>query len=400
MIAELARRDAIVRGLFRARENRFAEPGQRPVELRSRVPKQTRKPPKSRIRPLIVRPGTNYECAGDGLCCTDIHGLGPLTRTEVKRLRLISPDLVASPSESGFDEPMLATRRGDGGCLFLGVRRCELHASLGATAKPDGCQRFPLGLAATPDGGRVTTRHRCPCRTLGVRPPLTPERAEGPLSALGRLAADRVVGRRVDLDEEYWLGWEDWLELEAKLFADLQSGIDALVVLDRAPFPRLKKKSWKQHADEMVRDGADHTRFGVAIEWFAYAIKAQNDLRVPETVRSFPWGDDFDRAEQRSPIALDPTAMWNEWVVDEIWSLAWTEVGSFELARRELATRLAIGRDIASRLVAGGTRPDRAVSEALAVIDVVGDSEWWEEIVATMVVGRAKAADRSPALAT
>lgn len=347
----------------------------------------------------MVRPGTNYACAGDGLCCTDIHGLGPLTRTEVKRLRLISPEIVARPSESGFDEPMLATRRADGGCLFLGVRRCELHAALGEAAKPDGCQRFPLGLAATPEGGRVTTRHRCPCRTLGTRPPLVPERAEGPLSALGRLTADRIVGHRVDVSEDEWCTFDEWLELERDLFARLARGDDALEVLGRAPFPRLKKKSWKEHADDMVRDGADHTRFGVAIEWFARAIKSLNGLREPETVRAFPWTDDFDRAERRSPDIGDPNAMFNEWITDEIWSLLWTEHGSFERARRDMATRLVIGRDIQRRLAAAGARPDRAAAEALAVIDVVGDSEWWEDIVREMIVTRPKSADRSPMLA-
>ena len=121
------------------------------------------------MQPLLARRGAHYTCFGDGLCCTDLHGLGPLTKKEVKALKLVSPGVIEPPSEEGFDEPMLRTR-GDGGCLFLGPDRCYLHAALGAEAKPAGCRRFPLGLTATPDGGRVTTRHRCPCRTLGRRP--------------------------------------------------------------------------------------------------------------------------------------------------------------------------------------------------------------------------------------
>jgi hypothetical protein len=232
---------------------------------------------------------------------------------------------------------------------------------------------------------------------MGARPALVPEKAEGPLSALGRLAADRNVGRRVDLSEEEWCTFDQWVELEGTLFARLERGDDALDVLGRAPFPKLRRKSWKEHADDMVRDGADHTRFGVAIEWFARAIKAINGLREPETVRPFPWGDDFERAEHRSPEVGDPNAMFNEWIIDEIWSLMWTEYGSFERARREMATRLVIGRDIQRRLAATGTRPDRAAAEALAVIDVVGDSEWWEDIVRDIVVGKAKSTAQSQA---
>ena len=48
----------------------------------------------SKPRPLIVRPGARFACAGDGLCCTDLHALGPLTR-EFTYSSLTSPDLTA-----------------------------------------------------------------------------------------------------------------------------------------------------------------------------------------------------------------------------------------------------------------------------------------------------------------
>ena len=41
---------------------------------------------KTKVRPLIPRPGARYTCFGDGLCCTDIHGIGPLTKKEVAGL--------------------------------------------------------------------------------------------------------------------------------------------------------------------------------------------------------------------------------------------------------------------------------------------------------------------------
>jgi len=67
--------------------------------------------PEPRARPLLVRPGARFTCSGDGLCCTDLHALGPMTRTEVTlmgKLRpgavFMHPDVEAhcmGPSESG-----------------------------------------------------------------------------------------------------------------------------------------------------------------------------------------------------------------------------------------------------------------------------------------------------------
>src|SRR5260370_891972 len=41
----------------------------------------------AKVRPLLLREGARYACFGDGLCCTDMHALGPLTRSEVVQLR-------------------------------------------------------------------------------------------------------------------------------------------------------------------------------------------------------------------------------------------------------------------------------------------------------------------------
>ena len=60
------------------------------------------------VEPLMARPGAHYTCFGDGLCCTDLHGLGPLSKKEVVALELVSPAVVAHPDDDGgFDEPPL-----------------------------------------------------------------------------------------------------------------------------------------------------------------------------------------------------------------------------------------------------------------------------------------------------
>ena len=103
---------------------------------------------KTQVRPLLPRPGARYTCFGDGLCCTDIHGIGPLTKKEVAQMRRI--DRQSAGWNDDHDDYMLNTAA-DGGCVFLmSDQRCSVHARLGPEAKPEGCRRFPLGVVATP----------------------------------------------------------------------------------------------------------------------------------------------------------------------------------------------------------------------------------------------------------
>ncbi len=335
--------------------------------------------------PLIARTGAHYTCFGDGLCCTDLHGLGPLTKKEVRALSLVSPAVVEPPSDDGFDEPMLRTR-GDGGCLFLGPDRCYLHAALGPEAKPAGCRRFPLGLAATPTGGRVTTRHRCPCRTLGRRPLLVAEDAAPSLrDKKGKLTADRDIGNSIRLTQKKKVAFAEWTKLEEELLTRLAAGESPMAVLDQKPFPKLHRSSWKLEAKEMMDEGADDTRFGSALAWFAQSIRGLNGMKR-QRIDDLAWGPSFDRAEARSPENESPASIVADWIADEIWALEWAEDGHFALARTDLVTRYVICEDIRHRLEARGRRPDRAAAEAVAVVDLVGDSEFWSDITAKMNV--------------
>ncbi len=351
-----------------------------PASSKSPVPK-TAVSKSSKTRPLLVREGARYTCFGDGLCCSDLHGLGPLTRAEVKDLERISLDVVARADETGFDEPMLKTRE-DGYCLFRTQDRCELHASLGEPAKPEGCRRFPYGLTATPLGGRVTTWHRCPCRTLGDRPEITAEGAQGSLvDGRGRLSADRRIDGRVPLAPRKSVAFSTWATQEEGLLSRLRSGETPESVLDAPSFPALEGLSWASEAAEMLEDGVDGSRFGVALEWFAHGIRVLH-LGKKFAPSELPWGDAFDRAQTRSTAVGVPEEMFADWLSDEIWAMRWVESAKhFQRARAEWATRLAIGRYLAGRIELAGTRADRAAAEAISIIDLIGDSEWWTDIV-------------------
>jgi Fe-S-cluster containining protein len=310
------------------------------------------------------------------LCCTDIHGIGPLTKKEVAAMRRI--DRKSAGWNDDHDDYMLNTAA-DGGCVFLMAdQRCSVHAQSGPEAKPDGCRRFPLGLVATPNGGRITTDHRCPCRTMGDRPEIQPEDVESSVSDGGsRPVADRRI-KRIPMSPGEELKFADWEPIEAEYLNRLQ-GREALhEILDAEPFPALHGSSWDKQAEEFI-DARDGTQFGVAMAWVGDTISALQNGRNPRAPGR-PWTAAFDRAQARSPKAGTSREVFGDWIADEIWSLKWAEDYDFALARQELATRLAIADDICARLRADGARADRAAAEAVMMVEVVGESDFWTEV--------------------
>ena len=331
---------------------------------------------KTQVRPLIPRPGARYTCFGDGLCCTDIHGIGPLTKKEVAQMRRL--DRKSAGWNDDHDDYMLNTAA-DGGCVFLMAdQRCSVHAQRGAEAKPDGCRRFPLGLVATPNGGRITTDHRCPCRTMGDRPEIRPEDVESSISDGGsRPIADRRI-KRIPMGSGEELKFSEWEPIEADYLKRLRGRESLMEILDAEPFPKLHKSSWDKQADEFI-DARDGSQFGAAMAWVGDTISALQNGRSPRAPGR-PWAAAFDRAQARSPKAGTSREVFGDWIADEIWSLKWAEDYDFGVARQELATRLAIADDICTRLRADGARADRAAAEAVMMVELVGESDFWTEV--------------------
>jgi hypothetical protein len=323
-----------------------------------------------------VRKGAHYTCFGDGLCCTDIHALGPVTRREKQALDLIEPGRLVRHKD--LLAPVFRTIE-TGACVLRSERGCELHAVHGAAAKPAGCMRFPFGLVATPEGGRVTTEHRCPCRTLGDRPPITAESALGSLvDAAGRLSPNGRVGPRVAIDERRRLPFQRYRAVESVMIDALLAGADAGVVLDVQPFGRLEGESWKSLAAE-IRLERDGTAYGEAMLWFGNAIlklvQGERFLLSPR-----PWNSSYDKAEIRSS-ERPYRAVLNDWVADALWSLDWVfSTRSFHAGRRELATLYTIALTIAQRLIRARVRPDRAAAEAITIVELARQSGAWERV--------------------
>lgn len=344
------------------------------LETRASATKQSSLP---KSRPLLVREGARYTCFGDGLCCTDIHALGPVTRKEKAEVDLLEPGALVRHKDLG--QPVFKTAE-TGACVLRSVRGCELHARHGAEAKPAGCIRFPYGLIATPEGGRITTEHRCPCRTLGARPALSADDALSSLvDAAGRLSPNGRVGARVQIADGKTLAFARYRAVEAQMIETLLLGADPLVVLDVKPLGKLDGEKWKKIVRELKED-RDGSAYGEALVWFGNALVALLDeekLKMSER----PWAASFDRAEARSPVPESYQSVLNDWLADLLWSMDWVfSTHSFHAGRREMATLYCIALTITKRLMRARVRGDRAAAEAITIVELSRQSGAWERV--------------------
>jgi hypothetical protein len=349
------------------------------------------KTPEPRARPLLVRPGARFACSGDGLCCTDLHALGPLTRAETKLVKKLRPGSVIYHEE--VEAPCMRTAA-NGGCAQLNAEGwCRIHVEDGPEKKPGGCKRFPYGLVTTPYGGRITTESRCPCRTLGERPALDPADADRSLRDLaGRLESDLTADKRIPMTITKKISFEEYERIEADMIERLMRGERAEDVLACKPLPGMFDSSWPVWAAGFY-ELDDGTRGGVALAWFADTLLALCTGNTPPE-RPRPWAAPFERGAARAKKPATADAVINDWIADELWMMRGLGFGCpFDVARAELATRLCVVRAVTSRLRAMGVRPDQAAAEAVMMGELAAACEHWDDVV------EAIANDPSPATA-
>jgi hypothetical protein len=267
---------------------------------------------------------------------------------------------------------------GEGRCVFRREGRCELHARLGPDIKPASCRQFPFLFVATPSGGRVVTEHRCPCRTMGQRAPLT---AEAAVEEAGEPHADRRITDTLPMASGRRASMAEWERTEGELLRALNGGAEPLEVLGAEPLEPIEE--WEALGASLVAEEGG-TRFSAAVRRFGAALLRQSGAEVSGVDEGLGWADAFDRAERRSPEPVDPEAQLRDWLADYLWSLEWAFVGTFEQTRRELATRVAVARRIAGELSGDGARPDRAMAEAIAVVELAGLATDYQELVARL----------------
>ena len=351
-----------------------ASPSRTSPPRSARAPGTARAP---RARPLLIREGARFDCFGDGLCCTDIHALGPVTRTEKRHLDLLVPGSLVRSKD--LLAPVFRTQE-SGACVLRSRRGCELHAIHGAEAKPTGCTRFPFNLVSTPEGGRVTTEHRCPCRTLGVRPLLTAEVAEASLrDPAGRLTGNGRVGPRVSLEPGKRVAFQRFRDLEREVISDLLALKDPFLALRTKPFGKLHGERWADIADQALGE-RDGSAYGVALSWLGSAIHVSAGTQKKLDVSERPWSPAYDQAERRGG-AQTAAVVLADFLADLVWSLDWTfSMGSFAAGKREVASLYAIALQITGALVRAGVREDRAAAEAITIVELSRQSEAWEAV--------------------
>ncbi len=177
-----------------------------------------------------------WSCTRCGACCRSFT-LGPVEPAVIEALdaadiAALWPPAAAAPWQiDGY-----LTHR-EGACVFLMEdRRCFIHVTLGAAAKPGFCRQFPLQLIRDPSGIVATARPDCAGFSSShiAGAPLSESLADlaGVAVSVPRFAPESVVllpGHAVSLSA--------WMALEEQLLADLHAldaEPDALIAAARA----------------------------------------------------------------------------------------------------------------------------------------------------------------------
>lgn len=217
---------------------------------------------------------------------------------------------------------------------------------------------------------------------MGERPTLDPAEAAKSLSdSYGRLVADSRAPRSVRLNEKQRVSFSDYAALEGRMLLELERGANVFSVLN-APrtLPSLRKAKWRDIA-HLFRAELDDSSYGHALAWFGDSLlELVTKKSVPNRVR--PWSPGFEHAEKRTKKPASFKSILADWVADELWSLRWTRRRTFDLARREMAARIVIATEAARRMRRQGAREDRAAAEAVMLLELVGESDLWDDVVA------------------
>jgi Fe-S-cluster containining protein len=332
---------------------------------------------------MHVRPGARFTCHADGLCCSDVHVLGPVEDAELVPLRPLGQHARPGVRIVGRDASVngWAFRVAEtGACPFLEADNlCHVHATLGPERKPVTCRLFPFYLVGTPAGVRVATSHRCTCRSIGQREPLDAARVRAEIGVPdGALPLAWSAPARIALEADRDVSFAEWTTREARLLERLNAG-DGLAALLGAPaFPPLRNDSWEKVAARF-RQPADATGFEQAKAWIGEAISAHvNQTALAERPR--PWARFLPRVAARSTAADGREGILSDWLADELWGLGWTRWGSFEQARMDFSTRAIIVAALEATFARLGTPPPIAMAEAILVVDAVVHSPHWDAV--------------------
>lgn len=164
-------------------------------------------------------------------------------------------NLAATPHKKKLEERdgrFFARKDSEERCSFLTPQSlCQLHAEMGASAKPRGCRQFPFRLTRTPDGIFVGASFYCPSIQDNEGSPLADYRQE-----LEELAADLpvwgaeplVVWRDVRLEWPVYRQLEEFLLAQSEMEVGLAQGLWSLAQFSLQPGRPLSEYMQKSQA--------------------------------------------------------------------------------------------------------------------------------------------------------
>jgi hypothetical protein len=269
-----------------------------------------------------------------------------------------------------------------GACPFLQEDNlCRVHATMGPQSKPATCRLFPFYLVGTPTGVRVSTSHRCTCRSIGERQTLDAARVRAELGvAEGDLALAWSAPARIALDADRDVSFGEWTAREARLLEKLNAsgGLAGSGLVGLRAFPALRNDSWANVAARFCRP-SDATSFEQAKAWIGEAIRAHVE-GTPIVERPRPWARFLPMVVARATPADNREAIVADWLGYELWGLGWARWGTFEQARMDFSTRAAIVATLESAFAARGTPGAVATAEAILVVDAIVHSPHWDAV--------------------
>ena len=177
----------------------------------------------------------------------------------------------------------------------------------------------------------------------------------------------------------------EYQALEAQLLARLARGDRAELVLGEEPLPPLDDTSWAKIAAELFETD-DENRGGMAVPYFGDALLAltTGHNRRPESGRGTPRSSAARGPREEARVAHGgDRRLGRGRVVDD----ALADLGlPFEVARKELATRVHLARWLARRIERGGVRENQAAAEAVMIVELTACSEVWDDAVKAIAV--------------
>lgn len=308
-----------------------------------------------------------------------MHSLGPLGHRDRRRLAVVGDDLTVATDAGVY------LRRNGRDCVLLANGRCTLHDEASPERKPQLCRRFPFGLVATPSGGRVTTSHRCPCRTLGARPLLDPTQVIRALGGDGyNLRPDGRVPEALRWTRRTTMSFAHFENAESRVLERLAKGEATHAAIGREPELPSIEGGWPSVAQQIgALAGAGRGILLTALRWFSCALSAVAERRPVELPQADdhlerPWAHAFDAAEVDERL---PALLIADWAHDVLWGLGWIALGSFEVGRTELGVRATIADAIVAASERRGAHPLRAAAEAVMIVELVAMLPPWQEAV-------------------